>query len=373
MQRATVEVYEQRADEWVERRRGSSAGAATGFAEAVRARGATPVVDLGCGPGWHTAELGPGTVALDAAWAMVRRVRDLAPGALPVKADLEALPFRRNAVGAAWARNSYVHLPRARMPLALADLHRATAVGAPVELRVLGGDLELGPLLDDDFEGRSFSLWPEEELVDVVVGAGFDVEDVERQGDGPHVAFRLRLVRARSLADTVGPDVSILVCGLNPSLYAADAGIGFARPGNRFWPAALRAGIASRDRDPTHALVHHGTAMTDLVKRATRTAAELAADEYRDGLARVERMAGRVRPRLVCFVGLSGWRAAVDRNATAGLQDGRLAGAPVYVMPSTSGLNTHATLDELTRHLETAAGLAARRSGTDMACSAGHG
>ena len=33
------------------------------------------------------------------------------------------------------------------------------------------------------------------------------------------------------------------MCGLNPSLYAADAGVGFARPGNRFWPAALAAGI----------------------------------------------------------------------------------------------------------------------------------
>ena len=39
----------------------------------------------------------------------------------------------------------------------------------------------------------------------------------------------------------------LFVCGLNPSVYSADAGVGFARPGNRFWPAALAAGIVTTD------------------------------------------------------------------------------------------------------------------------------
>ena len=39
--------------------------------------------------------------------------------------------------------------------------------------------------------------------------------------------------RARTLADTVGPAMRLLVVGLNPSIYSADAGHGFARPGNR--------------------------------------------------------------------------------------------------------------------------------------------
>ncbi len=79
----------------------------------------------------------------------------------------------------------------------------------------------------------------------------------------------------------------LLVCGLNPSVYSADAGRGFARPGNRYWPAALAAGIVSRDRDTRHALLHHGVGMTDLVKRATPRADELTIDEYRDGVERV--------------------------------------------------------------------------------------
>ena len=64
----------------------------------------------------------------------------------------------------------------------------------------------------------------------------------------------------------------LLVVGLNPSLYSADVGVGYRRPGNRFWPAALGAGLVTRDRDPSHALRVHGVGMTDLVKRATSNA-----------------------------------------------------------------------------------------------------
>jgi hypothetical protein len=53
----------------------------------------------------------------------------------------------------------------------------------------------------------------------------------------------------------------------------------------------------------------------------------------------------------VLFVGLAGWRAAVDRTASAGLQPGLFGGVPAYVMPSTSGLNAHSTPATLTAHM----------------------
>jgi TDG/mug DNA glycosylase family protein len=190
----------------------------------------------------------------------------------------------------------------------------------------------------------------------VLTGAGFTVQHVARDGDDLVVTTS----RARTLADTVGAGMRLLVCGLNPSVLSADVGVGFARPGNRFWPAAIAAGIASRPRDPTHALRHHRTGMTDLVKRATVAAAELTAAEYRDGVARVERLCGWARPRAVCFVGLAGWRSAVDRRAVAGVQPGRFGGAPAYVMPSTSGLNAHSRPADLASHLRAAAALADR-------------
>jgi TDG/mug DNA glycosylase family protein len=149
----------------------------------------------------------------------------------------------------------------------------------------------------------------------------------------------------------------LLVCGLNPSLYAADAGVTYARPGNRFWPAALAAGIVSVDRDPWHALAHHGVGWSDLVKRATVGAAELTGGEYQAGAARLAWTVRLLQPRAVCFVGLAGYRAAFDPKAVAGPVAGGFAGAAAYLMPSTSGLNARATPAELADHLRRATAL----------------
>ena len=285
---------------------------------------------------------------------MLALARVAAPGTPLVRADLEFLPFRAGALGGGWAARSYVHVAASALPAALADLHGALALGAPVELTLFPGARELSAYEDDDFPGRRFSGWDPARLGDVVVGAGFDPVEVELVGE----QLVVRAVRARRLADQVGPGLRLLVCGLNPSLYAADAGVGFARPGNRFWPGALASGLVTSARDPRRARRIDRMGMTDLVKRATVGAAELTADDYRTGAARVERLVGWLQPRAVCFVGLAGWRAAVDRRAAVGIQPGGFGGRPAYLMPNTSGLNAHSSLAELTGHLRAAAALA---------------
>jgi TDG/mug DNA glycosylase family protein len=91
--------------------------------------------------------------------------------------------------------------------------------------------------------------------------------------------------------------------------------------------------------------------MTDLVKRATPNAAALSVEEYRAGAERVRRLVEWLQPGLVLFVGLAGWRAAVDTKAVAGLQPEPFGGAPAYVMPSTSGLNAHSRPADLAGHM----------------------
>jgi TDG/mug DNA glycosylase family protein len=360
----TLAVYEAEADRWREEREPPDREPAQAFAariEAVRARGGAhgPVADLGCGPGWFTADLGRPGIALDYAAGMLDLVPEFAPDALRVQASIDALPFRRGGLGGAYANKSYVHVALSAVPLALADLHRSLEVGAPFELLVFGGDTELGPNEDDDFPGRLFSKWPEQRLTDVVVGAGFTVDEFQGGGGtARRSGFRVTATRARTLSDTVGPGMRVLICGLNPSVLSADVGTGFARPGNRYWPAALAAGLVTRARDPWDALRSHGIGMTDVVKRATARADELSANEYRDGMGRVERLVAWLQPGAVCFVGLAGWRVAVDRKAVAGVQPEALGGVPVYVMPSTSGLNAHSQLPDLTEHLRAAAALA---------------
>jgi double-stranded uracil-DNA glycosylase len=355
----TIAVYEARAAEWLAERRATNVHGARAVAE--RTVAGHPVLDLGCGPGWHLSHLGPSTVALDAARAMLDLVPDHAPGAGRVQADLRSLPFRMGAFGGAWASRSYVHLPRPEVPLALADLHRTLAVGAPATITVFIGDEDLRRSDGDRFTGRAFSRWDPDHFARVMVGAGFSVDRIEADPPATDERFpnlAVEATRLRTLADTVGPGIRLLVCGLNPSIYSADAGVGFARPGNRFWPAALAAGIVSRPRDPRHALLQHGMGMTNLVMRATRRADELDAEEYREGVERVRRLVEWLPPAALCMVGLSGWRTAVDRKAVAGVQAEAFGGRPVYLMPNTSGLNAHSRPADLAVHLRAAAALA---------------
>lgn len=351
MEPATVAVYERAARRWQARRRPDALDQAESLREAVPA-GAVRA-DLGCGVGFHARELGAPVVAMDAAGAMLELTREKVPSAWCVQADLEALAFRRGALAGVWASKSYLHVPRTRLPLALADLHRALQPGAPLHLVLVRGNAEAVRHDDPDFPGRLFVAWESETLRPVLEGAGFRVEWIDAGDRWLHVRAR----RERTLPDTVGPGMRLLLVGLNPSVYAADAGVGFARPGNRFWPAALAAGIVTRDRDPRHALEAHGIGMTDLVKRATTRASELRRDEYRAGTARLETLVRWLGPGAVCFVGLTGHRAAVDRRAQPGAQRLRFADRPTYVMPSPSGLNARTSLAELTRHLRAAARL----------------
>ncbi len=347
MDQRTIELYDERGAQWAERRRPVRRADAEAFARRV-APGMIRI-DLGCGAGRYAGDLGRPVVGMDASRAMLALCRHQVDAPL-VQGDLESLPFGRQCLHGGWANMSYLHVPRLRLPMALADLHRVLVVDAPVDIQVLAGGYEGHALPDDDIGGRFFASWEPGPLRDVVVGAGFEIVDPVVDGD----VIRVRAVRARTLADTVGPDMRLLMVGLNPSVYAADAGVGYGRPGNRFWPAAVEAGLVTVQRDPYHALRTHRVGMTDLVKRATAGARELTAQEYRSGMGRVERLVRWLRPAVVCMVGLTGWRTVVDGSARPGLQAASLGGRPVYVMPSTSGLNAHAQMADLVRHLRTA-------------------
>ncbi len=209
------------------------------------------------------------------------------------------------------------------LPLWLARLHLALPAGAALRLSVEGDiPVPLGTLIE---------------------GAGFS-------GVGPDY------VRLLSLPDFVVPGMRFLICGLNPSVHAAEAGVGFVSPSNRFWSAANEAGLVSRDRRPIDAATMDGVGFTDLVKRATPKANEINRAEFRAGFARLDRLAAWLLPKTIVMVGLSGWRAATDKDATAGWQTTEVGGCPVYVMPSTSGLNTHQSHDDLVAHMLEATG-----------------
>lgn len=203
------------------------------------------------------------------------------------------------------------------LPMWLARLHRSIPAGSIVELSIKG----ILPISAEH----------------LIEGAGF-------VGTGPE------FTRERTLPDFVGPGMKALICGLNPSLNAADAGVGFVTSSNRFWPAAQSAGIISSDRNPSEALADDRVGFTDLVKRATPRAGEITKAEFRAGVTRLERLTKWLEPKAIVMVGLTGWRGGRDRAANAGWQDETLGGRPIYLMPNTSGINTHVTLEGLTEH-----------------------
>jgi TDG/mug DNA glycosylase family protein len=343
MDRPTVDVYEANAEGWIEHRR----RARPPSIDAFTARVPTGVrADVGCGPGWHSADLGRPVVALDAAVAMVAQVRTFAPDAWPVVADLERLPFRAGALTGAWAHKAYMHIAAEALPMSLADLHRSLAPAAALHVQVTSDRNHENA--DDRFPGRHFTWWPAGRLRDVVEGAGFTIESFVDDGEE---WIDVEGTRAFMLPDTVGAAMRALIVGLNPGILSAERGVGFARPGNRFWPAALASGLVTRALDPFRALRVDRVGMTNLVRRATVSAKELAAVEYTEGARRLERLVQWLRPACVVFVGLTGYRIAVDKRAAIGWQPSDFAGARTYVMPNTSGLNAHTKPAEFAEHL----------------------
>lgn len=328
-----------------------------------------PVLDLGCGPGHHLPLLGSQIIGLDPAAAMLAEARSTAPGAPLVRAAAGALPFRPRSLGGAWASKCLQHIAAADLPLALADLHRALPVGAPLRATLFAGEGDR--VSGGDLPGRRFTFWDPSALAELAEGAGFvavrsRTEPVrsEEAARGRWTPVHLDATRGLTLADTIAPGMRLLVCGLNPSLHAAQVGVGYAGPGNRFWPALAEAGLLppGADRDPWRLLADARIGMTDLVKRATPRADALTTAEYRAGVTRLDRLCALVAPETVVLVGLAGWRAAADRRAVVGWQARRLGPSAVYVMPSTSGLNAGTSRAALVEHLRAAANRAGDQS-----------
>lgn len=158
--------------------------------------------------------------------------------------------------------------------------------------------------------------------------------------------------RDTTVSDLVGPGAKLLFVGINPGLWTAAVQTHFARPGNRFYPALIEAGILERPvtyidgmtTEDRAYLLQRGIGITNLVHRATARADELSADELRAGRVQLDRLVCEIMPNVVAVAGITAYRAAFGRNkATTGRQPESLSGATLWVVPNPSGLNAHDT------------------------------
>jgi TDG/mug DNA glycosylase family protein len=171
-------------------------------------------------------------------------------------------------------------------------------------------------------------------------------------GKEPRRPTRAEVLAAagRTVPDVIAQGLHVLFCGINPGLYSGATCHHFARPGNRFWPVLHAAGFTPRVLKPweERELLEWGYGITNLVARATATAAELNREEFVAGGRRLERKVKRYRPEWVAVVGIGAYRAAFQQpRAVVGPQPELLGQARLWLLPQPSGLNANHQLPEL--------------------------
>ena len=152
--------------------------------------------------------------------------------------------------------------------------------------------------------------------------------------------------------DILARGLDVVFCGLNPASTAVSDGHNFSNPSNRFWLVLHRADFTSERLAPQdeRRLLDFGCGITAVVRRPTRRAEEIAADEYRQARRGFEARMRRYAPRALAFLGKSAFSAMMDRPQVAwGRQPTDVAGAMAWVLPNPSGLNRSFTIDALVR------------------------
>jgi TDG/mug DNA glycosylase family protein len=160
--------------------------------------------------------------------------------------------------------------------------------------------------------------------------------------------------QGETLPDYLREGLDIVFVGLNPGLYSARVGHYFAMPQNRFWSALSASGLVPHPVGPEDdaRLLEWGIGLTDVVKRPTSGIHELSRGEFRQGAKVLQEKLLRYKPRVVCFVGLTGYRVCCGEKSALGSQAGHLGESQVFVVPSTSPRNAHYSLDDIIRALK---------------------
>ncbi len=144
------------------------------------------------------------------------------------------------------------------------------------------------------------------------------------------------------LPDVLGPDLAVLFVGFNPGLRSGALGHHYSGRGNQFWRLLAESGLTPRllRCEEDGLLPGFGLGSTNLVARATASAAELSRAELRAGLPRLARIVAAVRPAILAHTGKGVYLAASGRpDAPWGVQDTSLfPGITDLVLPSPSGL-----------------------------------
>lgn len=152
----------------------------------------------------------------------------------------------------------------------------------------------------------------------------------------------------RTLPDYLVTGLDLVFVGANPGLISAERGHYYANARNPFWKLLHQAGLVDEALGPSDdARVNDfGIGLTDLVKRPTRGINDLSHSERRSGAPAVLEKLEACQPRVVCFNGKDVYQSYSGHPCQLGEQPDRIAGARVFVVPSTSPRNARWSFDE---------------------------
>lgn len=151
-------------------------------------------------------------------------------------------------------------------------------------------------------------------------------------------------------SDILARGLDVIFCGLNPALSAAVAGHNFWNGTNRFWTALHLAGFTDMRLQPQdeRRLLEFGCGITAVVRRPTKRAAEVSAEEFRQARIGFETKMRHYAPRSIAFLGKRAFSAMIGRpDVNWGRQPSEFAGTMTWLLPNPSGLNRGFTLDAL--------------------------
>ena len=143
------------------------------------------------------------------------------------------------------------------------------------------------------------------------------------------------------IPDVLAPNLRVLFCGINPGRVSAAARAHFANPRNDFWRLLYAARFTPRLLQPAEQfeLLKHGIGVTNAAARTTPGSGDLRRGDFAGAAERLRQIAEDLQPAWIGFVGKEAYRGAFNERPELGVQERRLAGTRLFVLPSTSPAN----------------------------------
>jgi len=147
--------------------------------------------------------------------------------------------------------------------------------------------------------------------------------------------------KLKPLPDIVKKNLKILFVGTSPGVRSSKLGHYFAGKSNVFWRLLYESRLTKTrlTTQQDHKLLHYGYGLTDVVKKPTRSVSEIKQYYTIKSTRRLNRMMNLFNPKIVAFVGKTGFRIYSQDNYSKldyGFQY-KYKEIRIFLVPSTSG------------------------------------